>query len=51
MVKYDKSNGLWYVLHGDYDFPGLTLPEIENKPIGLWGQRRRSTGRSSTRSC
>lgn len=44
MDKYifDKSNGLWYELHGDYYFPCLTLPaEKENKPIGLWGQRHK----------
>ena len=35
--KYDESNGLWYELKGDYYFPCLTLPESENKPIGLWG--------------
>ena len=40
--KYDESNGLWYELKGDYYFPCLTLPESENKPIGLWGQRHRS---------
>ena len=36
---YDKNNGLWYELQGDYYIPCLTLPtEQENKPIGLWGQ-------------
>ena len=42
MDKYifDKKNGLWYELQGDYYIPCLTLPtEKENKPIGLWGQR------------
>lgn len=35
---YDKSNGLWYELQGDYYIPCLTLPaEKEHKPIGLWG--------------
>lgn len=39
---YDKSNGLWYELQGDYYMPCLTLPaEKENKPIGLWGQRHK----------
>ncbi len=37
--RYDESNGLWYELKGDCYFPCLTLPESENKPIGLWGQR------------
>ena len=37
---YDKSNGLWYELQGDYYIPCLTLPtEKEHKPIGIWGQR------------
>ena len=40
--KYDESNGLWYEPKGDDCFPCLTLPESENKPIGLWGQRHRS---------
>ena len=36
---YDKQNGLWYELQGDYYIPCLSLPEGENKPIGIWGQR------------
>lgn len=36
---YDESNCLWYELQGDYYIPCLTLPEEENKPIGIWGQR------------
>lgn len=39
---YDKSDGLWYELQGDYYIPCLTLPEEENKPIGLWGQRHKT---------
>lgn len=40
---YDKSNGLWYELQGDYYIPCLTLPtEKEHKPIGIWGQRHRA---------
>ena len=39
---YDKSNGLWYELQGDYYIPCLTLlTEKERKPIGLWGQRHK----------
>ena len=44
MDKYifDKKNGLWYELQGDYYIPCLTLPtEKEHKPIGLWGQRHK----------
>ena len=36
---YDKHNGLWYELQGDYYIPCLSLPEEEQKPIGIWGQR------------
>lgn len=32
---YDNSNGLWYELQGDYYIHCLTLPEEENKPIGI----------------
>ena len=41
MDKYifDESNGLWYELQGDYYIPCLSLPEEEQKPIGIWGQR------------
>ena len=40
---YDKSNGLWYELQGDYYIPCLTLPtEKEHKPIDIWGQRHRA---------
>lgn len=39
---YDKNNGLWYKLQGDYYIPCLTLPaEKENQPIGVWGQRHK----------
>ncbi len=36
---YDKDNGLWYELRGDYYFPCLTVPAEEEKPIGILGQR------------
>ena len=41
MEKYifDKNNGLWYQLQGDYYIPCLTVPAEEEKPIGIWGQR------------
>ena len=39
---YDKNNGLWYELQGDYYIPCLTLPTEEEKTIGLWGQRHLS---------
>ena len=37
---YDKSNGLWYELHGGYYLPCLTVPE--SKPVGVWGRRYRN---------
>ena len=41
MEKYifDEGNGLWYELQGDYYIPCLKLPEEEQRPIGVWGQR------------
>lgn len=36
---YDEKNGLWYELHGDYYLPCLALPDEEQQPIGIWGQR------------
>lgn len=36
---YAESNGLWYERQGDYYIPCLSLPEEEERPIGLWGQR------------
>ena len=38
-VIYDEKNGLWYELQGDYYTPCLKLPEEEQQPIGMWGQR------------
>ena len=41
MEKYifDERNGIWYELQGDYYLPCLKLPEKEQQPVGLWGQR------------
>ena len=36
---YNEHTGISYTLQGDYYLPDLTLPEQEDKPIGLWGQR------------
>ena len=36
---YDEKNGLWYELQGDYYLPCLSLPEEEQKLVGIWGQR------------
>ena len=39
---YDKRNGLWYELQGDYYIPCLEVPaEKEERHIGVWGQRHR----------
>ena len=29
-------------MQGDHYIPCLTLPEEENKPVGIWGQRHRA---------
>ena len=36
---YDENNGLWYELQGDYYIPCLSIPEEEQRPIGIWGLR------------
>ena len=36
---YDKNNGLWYELRGDYYIPCLTVSAQEERPVGIWGQR------------
>ena len=36
---YDKNNGLWYELQGDYYIPCLTLGEEDKRPIGRWGRK------------
>ena len=38
---FDEKNGLWYELQEDYYLPCLKLPEKEQQPIGIWGQRHR----------
>ena len=35
---YDKNNGLWYELQGDYYIPCLVLDE-DPQPIGMWGRK------------
>ena len=34
-----EQNGGTYRQVGDYLLPNITLPEEENEPIGIWGQR------------
>lgn len=36
---FEQSGGT-YTQHGDYLLPNLTLPEKDNRPIGVWGQCR-----------
>ena len=36
---YDEKNGLWYEMQGDYYIPCLKLPDEEQNPIGVLGQR------------
>ncbi|NBI88154.1 TnpV protein [Lachnospiraceae bacterium] len=38
---HDDTNGLDYVLVGDYYIPSLRLTE-ESRPIGHWGRRRKA---------
>ena len=39
---YDKNNGLWYELQGDYYIPCLALDKADTQPIGMWGRKRLS---------
>jgi len=40
---HDKSNGLDYLLVGDYYIPDLRLPETEeHRPIGKWGRMHKA---------
>ena len=35
-----EQMGGTYTMQGDYYLPNLTLPSKEERPIGVWGQRR-----------
>ncbi len=35
-----EQMGGTYTMQGDYRLPDLTLPTEEERPIGVWGQRR-----------
>ena len=35
---FEKTGGTYHQ-EGDYLIPNITLPEEEQKPIGIWGQR------------
>ena len=38
---FEQFGGV-YTMQGDYRLPNLTLPAEEERPIGVWGQRRLS---------
>ena len=35
---HDETNGLDYVLVGDYYIPVIELPEDDDRPVGKWGR-------------
>ena len=37
-IYYEKT-GISYTLQGDYYLPDIALPNEEQQPVGLWGQR------------
>ena len=39
---HDATNGLDYVLAGDYYIPAIELPEDNDRPIGKWGRMHRT---------
>lgn len=40
MKSIFEQIGGTYTLQGDYYLPNLTLPAEDERPIGVWGQRR-----------
>lgn len=40
MKSIFEQSGDTYTMQGDYRLPNLTLPAEEERPIGVWGQRR-----------
>lgn len=39
-VIHDDKNGLTYILHGDYYFPLIVMPQ-DDRPIGKYGRMRK----------
>ena len=39
---HDETNGLDYILVGDYYIPAIELPEDDDRPIGKWGRMHRT---------
>ena len=42
MKSLFEQNGGLYTVQGDYRLPDVTLPPEEERPIGIYGQRRRA---------
>ena len=40
--SHDETNGLDYILVGDYYIPVIELPERDDRPIGKWGWMHRA---------
>lgn len=40
MKSLFEEYGGTYTMQGDYRLPNITLPAEEERPIGVWGQRR-----------
>lgn len=40
MKSIFEQQGGTYTIQGDYRLPNLLLPTAEERPIGVWGQRR-----------
>ena len=36
---FEQSGGA-YTMQGDYRLPNITLPAEDERPVGVWGQRR-----------
>ena len=39
---HDETNGLDYILAGDYYIPAIGLPEDDDRPIGKWERMHRA---------
>lgn len=46
-----EQMGGTYTMQGDYCLPDLTLPPEEERPIGVWGQRRLRYLKQHRKSC
>ena len=42
MKSIFEQIGGTYTMQGDYRLPNLTVPAEEERPIGVWGQRRQN---------